>query len=89
MRNILAFDIRKNIYVSFIVPNFDYCAQTWHFYCNKVSAKKPEKVNERAVRFFLETNTLHMKNLLKLLGRRNLFLEVSGAQDRRPILTRS
>ena len=28
MRNILPFDIRKNIYVPFIVPHFDYCAQT-------------------------------------------------------------
>ena len=69
-----------HIYMSFIVPHFDYCAQTW-FYCNKISAKKLEKENERAVRFFLETNTLHIKNLLKLLGRRTLFLEVSGAQD--------
>ena len=40
MRNILPFDIRKNIYISFIVPEFDYRAQTWHFYCNKISAKK-------------------------------------------------
>ena len=33
IRNILPVDIRKNIYMSFIVSNFDYCAQTWHF-CN-------------------------------------------------------
>ena len=44
MRNILPFDIRKNIYMSFIVPHFDYCAQTWHF-CNKGSTEKLEKVN--------------------------------------------
>ena len=49
MRNILPFEIRKNIYFSFVVPHFDYCAQTWHF-CNKSSADKLEKVNERAVR---------------------------------------
>ena len=39
MRNRLSFDIRKNIYMSFIVPRFDYCAQTWHF-CNKSLAEK-------------------------------------------------
>ena len=50
MRNILPFEIRKNIYFSFVVQHFDYCAQTWH-YCNRSSAEKLEKVNERAVRF--------------------------------------
>ena len=50
MRNILPNDIRKNIYVPLIVPHFDCCAQTWHF-CNKSSAEKLEKENERAVRF--------------------------------------
>ena len=47
-RNILPFNMRKNIYMSLIVPHFDYCAQTWHF-CNKSLAEKLEKVNERAV----------------------------------------
>ena len=50
MRNILPFDLRRNIYISFIEPYFNYCAQTWHF-CNKSLAEKLEKVNERAIRF--------------------------------------
>ena len=49
MRNVLPFEVRKNIYFSFVAPHFDYCAQTWHF-CNKSSPEKLEKVNERAVR---------------------------------------
>ena len=52
----------------FIVPHFNYCAQTWHF-CNKSSAETLEKVNERAVRFVLETDNLHMKNFLSILRR--------------------
>ena len=28
MRNILPSDLRGNMYMSFIVPHFDYCAQT-------------------------------------------------------------
>jgi len=50
MRNILPNDIGKNIYMPLIVPHFDYSAQTWHF-CNKSSAEKLEKENERAIRF--------------------------------------
>ena len=52
----------------FIVPHFNYCAQTWHF-CNKSSAETLEKVNERAIRFVLETDNLHMKNFLSILRR--------------------
>ena len=63
MKNILPYDMRKNIYMSFIVPHFDYCAQTPHF-CNKDSAEKLEKVNERAVRFGFGTNVQHTKNFL-------------------------
>ena len=71
MRNRLPFDIRKNIYMSFIVPRFDYCAQTWHFR-NKSSAEKLEKVNERAVRFGFRDKHTTYEELLKLLGRRTL-----------------
>ena len=71
MRNRLPFDIRKNIYMSFIVPRFDYCAQTWHFR-NKSSAEKLEKVNERAVRFGFRDKHTTYAELLKLLGRRTL-----------------
>ena len=63
MRNILPFDIRKNIYMSFMVPHFDYCAQTWHF-CSKSLAEKLEKVNEGAVRFvFRDKHTTRKGNL--------------------------
>ena len=71
MRNIPPYDIRKNIYTSFIVPHFDYCAQTWHF-CNKGSAEKLQKVNERAVRFVFRDKCAPFEKFLSILGRKTL-----------------
>ena len=71
MRNILTYEIRKNIYMSFTVSHFDYCAQTWHF-CNKSWAHKLEKVNERAVRFVSRDKHTPYEELLSVLGRRIL-----------------
>ena len=50
MKKMLPYEIRKTIYMPFIAPHFNYCAESWHF-CNKTSATKLEKVNERAIRF--------------------------------------
>ena len=64
MRNILPFDIRKdNIYMSFIVPQFDYCAQTWHFYCNMISrwpigTKQNHKTQNRNTKLKTESQNL-------------------------------
>ena len=69
MRNILPYDITKNIYMSFIVPHFDYCAQTWHFR-NKASADKLEKVTEKAFRFVFRDKRTPYEELLSVLGRR-------------------
>ena len=71
MRNILPFDLRRNIYISFIEPYFNYCAQTWHF-CNKSLAEKLEKVNDRAIRFAFGHKHITYEELLKLLCRRTL-----------------
>ena len=49
----------------FIVPHFNYCAQTWHF-CNKSSAETlVEKVNKRAVRFVCRDKQITYEELLK------------------------
>ena len=57
--------------MSFVVPHFDYCAQTWHL-CNTCSAEKLEKGNERAVRFVFRDKHITHEERLKLLGRRTL-----------------
>ena len=66
MRNILPFEIRSKIYMCFIAPHFKYCSETWHF-CNKTTANKIEKVNERAIRFvFKDRYTPYEEPLAKL-----------------------
>ena len=63
----LPFEIRVSIYKSFIVPHFNYCAETWHF-CSKISADKLEKVNGRAVRFVFKDKSTPYEDLLVKLG---------------------
>jgi len=53
MKKMLPYEMRKTIYMSFIAPHFNYCAESWHF-CSKTSATKVEKVNERAIRFAVQ-----------------------------------
>ena len=71
-RNRLPFDIRKNIFMSFIVPHFDYYWFIVPHFCNKSSAEKLDKVNERAVRFVFRDKHTTYEELLKLLSRRSL-----------------
>ena len=35
MKKIQPFDTRMNLYRVFIVPHFNYCAETWHFCRNR------------------------------------------------------
>ena len=50
MKKILLFETRECLCLEFIIPQFTYCSETWHF-CNKNITAKLEKVNERALRF--------------------------------------
>ena len=73
LRNMLPFEIRKNLYQSFIAPHFNYCSDTWHFCSIKSSTDKLEKVHERAIRFvFKDKNSSYMQ-LLKRLGIKSLY----------------
>ncbi len=67
---------REKIYNTFILANFNYCPIVWHF-CGKVSTRKIEKTQERALRFLHNdkvssydvllaksgTTTLHVRRL--------------------------
>ena len=46
----LPFEPRLKLYQAFIVPHFNYCAESWHF-CIKRLTDKLEKLNERVLRF--------------------------------------
>ena len=71
LRNMLPFEIRLRIYKSFIVPHFNYCAETWHF-CSKMFADKLDKVNERAVRFVFKSRSTPYEDLLAKLDSNSL-----------------
>ena len=77
MRNMLPLEIRLSIYTSFITTHFNYCAETWHF-CNKTSADKLEKVNERAIRFVFKDKSAPYEELLKKT--RNYSFEASKSK---------
>ena len=64
MKKILPFDTRMNLYRAFIVPYFNYRAETWHF-CSKRASDKLEKINERALRFVYRDNNSSYEMLLK------------------------
>ena len=68
LKKILPLETRKCLYLAFIIPNFNYCSETWHFR-NKGATAKLEKVNERALRFvFNEKQSPYSADLLHRIG---------------------
>lgn len=39
MKRMLPFEMRHDLYLSFIAPHFNYCSETWHF-CSKGTTDK-------------------------------------------------
>ena len=63
MRNILPFDIRKNInFTCHLLYHISITVHRPGISATRVRLKNREKVNKRAVGLFLEISTLHMKN---------------------------
>ena len=59
------------LYQSFIVPHFNYCAESWNF-CSKGATTKLEKLNERALRFVYRDYSSSYEMLLKQSGYQTL-----------------
>lgn len=57
------FDIRHDLYLSFIVPHLNYCSETWHF----CTTNKLEKIDERVIRFEFRDNNTKYEELLRQL----------------------
>ena len=70
----LPFQIRHDLYLSFIVPHLNYCSETWHF----CTTNKLGKINERAIRFEFRDNNTKYEELLRQL-------RLSTLQNRRLI----
>ena len=71
MKKMLPFETRMKLYQSFIVPHFNYCAETWNF-CSKSATTKLEKLNERALRFVYRDYSSSYEMLLKQSGYQTL-----------------
>ncbi len=52
-KGIFNFKEKETVYNTFILANFNYCPIVWHF-CGKMSTKKIELIQERALRFLLD-----------------------------------
>ena len=58
---------RLTMYYSFIMSNLNYCPLTWHF-TGETNTKKIEKLQERALRFIYDDNSMSYHDLLLLSG---------------------
>ena len=55
---------RLTSYYSFILSNFNYCPVIWH-YCSEKNSIKMEKIQERALRLFMKTDSSYEDLLQK------------------------
>ena len=67
MKKMLPFETRRDLYLPFILPHFNYCSETWNF-CSKSAADKLERLNERAIRFVFRDKYTSYSELLNALG---------------------
>ena len=67
MKKMLPFETRRDLYLAFILPHFNYCSETWNF-CSKSAADKLERLNERAIRFVFRDKYTSYSELLSALG---------------------
>ena len=63
MKKLLPLKLPENLYRAFIAPNFNYCAESWHFFGNRLT-EKLEKLNERALRFVYQDKTFPYEILI-------------------------
>jgi hypothetical protein len=64
---------KETLYRTFIVSNFNFCPVVWNF-CSKQSARKIEKIQERALRYMTGNLTMNYEELLKHTGYKSMHL---------------
>ena len=67
MKKMRPFETRRDLYLAFILPHFNYCSETWNF-CSKSAADKLERLSERAIRFVFRDKYTSYSELLNALG---------------------
>lgn len=66
-KSLLGKIVKEQLYKTFILSNFNFCPVVWNF-CSKTSAKKIERIQERALRFLTGSHSLSYSELLKNTG---------------------
>ena len=74
MKKMLPFETRRDLYLAFILPHFNYCTETWNF-CSKSATYKLERLNEHAIRFVFRDMYTSYSELLNSLGLSSLTQE--------------
>ena len=64
---------KQAMYKTFILSNFNFCPVVWNF-CSKMSARKIEKIQERALRFLTDNYTLSYQELLLKTGSQTMLV---------------
>ena len=66
-KSLLGRSEKEQMYKTFILSNFNFCPVVWNF-CSKTSARKIEKIQERALRFLTGYDSLTYSELLEKTG---------------------
>ena len=64
---------KKTMYNTLILSNFNFCHVVWNF-CSKSSAKKIEKIQERALRYLTTNQDMSYQELLNFTGYNSMHL---------------
>ena len=72
-KSMLGLKEKKLMYNTFILSNFNFCPVVWNF-CSKTSARKIEKIQERALRYVTGNLTLSYEELLDNTGYTSMHL---------------
>ena len=65
---------KETMYRTFIMSNFNFCPVVWNF-CSKSSARKIEKIQERALRYMTGNLTMTYEQLLQHTGYKAMHLQ--------------
>jgi len=67
-------DTKKDLTISYVLSQFNYCPLVWHF-CGNASIHKMERIQERALRFVFNDYTSEYSDMLEKNGESTLYLK--------------
>ena len=83
---LLPLKLREKLYRIFIAPHFNYCAESWHFCCNR-STEKLEKLNEQVLRIVYQDKISSCLVVLKSLVVKNRYSTLANQRLAKMLIT--